>query len=172
MAWLRRRAAPTISPRGRPRMTAGVGLGALTVFSQHRPDWSCGSQWHRPTNLTTVRRSLRQTPTNLTTVRRTLKPPGRRPALSRGKPRSVLQKVVRKTHFLLIHFRRMAFVVLEDKALGPVDVGRFGAEGKVLGPNCIPRTSSGPARTWSSSFLVSCVITDLPKSEFAQGTEL
>jgi hypothetical protein len=92
------------------------------------------------------------------------------------------------TDFLLIPFQRIAFVVIEDKALGPVDVGLLGAVGIVLAlsctslcgqaratarePNCIPSGSSGQARTWSSSFLGSCVTTNLRKSESAQGTEL
>jgi hypothetical protein len=39
--------------------------------------------------------------------------------------------------FLLTHFQRMLFVVIENKALGPVDVGLLGAVGIVLEPNCI-----------------------------------
>ena len=35
------------------------------------------------------------------------------------------------------HLQRMPFVVIEDKALGPVDVGLLGAVGIVLEPNCI-----------------------------------
>ena len=41
------------------------------------------------------------------------------------------------TDFLLTHFQRMAFVLIEDKVLGPVYQGFLGAAGRVLEPNCI-----------------------------------
>ena len=52
------------------------------------------------------------------------------------------------------------------------DVGLLGAVGIVLEPNCIPSTSSGQARTWSSSFWGRCVITNLREPESVQATEL
>ena len=43
------------------------------------------------------------------------------------------------TDFLLTHFQRMAFVLIEYKALGPVYQGFLGAAGRVLERNCIAR---------------------------------
>ena len=58
----------------------------------------------------------------------------------------------------------MAFVVIEHKALGPVDVGLLGAVGIVLEPNCIAHLVE--------QLLGLLCHANLPKSALAQGTQL